>query len=167
MLMRALTIQKAALDQAPVILTILEDARHRLASRNIFQWQNPFERSFISPALERGEFFLASVDNRVAGVFRLLWADPEIWGDTTDAAYLHTLAVHRDFSGRGLGYKVLKWCETAAAQRGCRYLRLDCASFNSALRLYYINYGFTLRGEKSFKTFHVALFEKAIQPASS
>jgi GNAT superfamily N-acetyltransferase len=164
--MPSLVIRPAALDDSPAIVAVLDDARQRLAFRKIAQWETPFELSFISSALERREFFIALLDNRVAGVFRLLWADPEIWGDTTDSAYVHTLAVHRDFSGQGLGYRLLNWCEISAAQRGCRYLRLDCASFNSALRCYYTNYGFALRGEKTFKTFHVALFEKALQPVS-
>jgi GNAT superfamily N-acetyltransferase len=162
--MSSLVIRPAALDDSAAILAILDDARQRLASRKIAQWETPFELSFINSALKRREFFIATVDQHIAGVFRLLWADPEIWGDTTDSAYVHTLAVHRDFSGQGIGYRLLNWCEITAAQRGCRYLRLDCASFNSALRSYYTNYGFVLREEKAFKTFHVVLFEKTLGP---
>lgn len=164
--MQVLAIQKAVAEQAHIIHAILEDARQRLAARNIAQWQIPFDSSFIQSALARGEFFIATIDNRFAGVFRLLWSDTEIWGEATDSAFVHTLAVHRDFLGQGLGYRLLNWCETFAAQCDRRYLCLDCASFNSALRNYYTNYGFTFRGEKTFKTFHVALFEKTLQQVS-
>jgi GNAT superfamily N-acetyltransferase len=162
--MPSLAIRPAALEDSTAILEVLDDARQRLASRKIAQWEQPFEISFINSALQRSEFFIATFDQHLAGVLRLLWSDPEIWGDTTDSAYVHTLAVHRDFLGQGFGYRLLNWCETTASARGCRYLRLDCPSFNSVLRSYYTNYGFVLRAEKAFKTFHVALFEKAIRP---
>jgi len=162
--MPSLVIRPAALDDSAAILAVLNDARQRLAFRKIAQWEQPFEISFINSALQRSEFFIATLDQHVAGVFRLLWSDPEIWGDTTDSAFVHTLAVHREFIGQGLGYRFLNWCETSAARQGRLYLRLDCASSNAALRNYYMRYGFVPRGEKTFKSFHVALLEKTLRP---
>ena len=83
-----------------------------------------------------GLFFLASVDGDAAGTIKFQLSDPEFWPDQLgdESAYLHRLAVRRQFAGRGVSSALLAWAVGRAAELGRRYLRLDCAAARPRLR---------------------------------
>jgi len=142
-------------------LDILDEATQWLASRGIDQWQGGFSRARGTLAISRGEMYLASIDGKAAGILLLQTSDEAIWGpDQRDALYVHALAVHRAFAGRGVGVALLRWAEEQVVACGRRWLRLDCMAANSALRHYYQEAGFTLRGEVRSRVWAACLFER-------
>ena len=48
--------------------------------------------------------------------------------------------------GQGVGGFIIRWCVAEAAQRGCRFVRLDCHAGNPWLCRYYEGHGFALQG---------------------
>jgi ribosomal protein S18 acetylase RimI-like enzyme len=146
------------------ILLVLGDAQRWLTAQGIEQWTLPFDEGWVREKIAAGEFWLADIGGSPVAVVRLLWEDPLFWGtrDQGDAAYIHTLAVHRKFAGRGIGSEILRWAEEQARGRGRRFLRLDCESDNARLRQYYRRQGFASLGESRVGPATVTLLEKQI-----
>ncbi|MFI8685021.1 GNAT family N-acetyltransferase [Rossellomorea sp. NPDC077527] len=65
--------------------------------------------------------------------------DMDIWGEEAedDVAYLHRLAVHRDFAGKRIGADLLDWAEIQMKTRGKKSIRFDCIASNEGLNRYY------------------------------
>jgi ribosomal protein S18 acetylase RimI-like enzyme len=149
-----LQISPATQDDLATILDILEQAAAWLHSKGIVQWQigefRGRQLGSITAGIEQGEFHLARLGYSVVGTMRLQWSDPRCWPDVADddAGYLHSLAIGRDWAGRGLGRRMLEWAEAEVAATGRAYLRLDCVAHNHALVRYYQNAGFIARGER-------------------
>lgn len=70
-----------------------------------------------------------------------------------DALYVHRLVVEKDFQGRGIVPKVLKFTEELVPQKGKVFLRLDCRGNNPGLRKFYREKcrGFVHDGEEEGK----------------
>jgi ribosomal protein S18 acetylase RimI-like enzyme len=147
------------------VLAILEDAAAWLASRGIDQWRpGGFDHHELLQSIDRRELHLARIDGRDVGTITLQWADPLFWPPEghDQAGYVHKLAVRREAAGRGLGRYLLEWAAARSAERGKRFLRLDCQGTNPGLCGYYEKLGFTRRGRKRVRSWHVALYERAI-----
>jgi ribosomal protein S18 acetylase RimI-like enzyme len=77
------------------------------------------------------------------GTFVLRWSDEGVWGpDDRRAGYVHRLATRPDIAGHSLGAKLLDRAAKSVAERGGRWLRLDCDQDNAQLRRYYEALGF-------------------------
>lgn len=151
------------------VLAILEDAAAWMVSRGIDQWRpGGFDQCELLQSIERRELHLARIDGRDVGTIILQWSDPIFWPPEghDEAGYVHKLAVRREAAGRGLGRHLLDWAAARSAERGKRFLRLDCQGTNAGLCAYYEKLGFTRRGETMVRTWQVALYERAIQPRS-
>jgi GNAT superfamily N-acetyltransferase len=104
-------------------------------------------RDIVADRVAAGETVLARLDGQPAGMLALQ-CDDELWRDLPGAAgYVHGLATHRDFAGKGVGLALLDWAARVAAAEGKRYLRLDCNADNPALRAYSERAGFAHRGD--------------------
>jgi GNAT superfamily N-acetyltransferase len=156
-------ISQATLADTAAIAEVLEDAQQWLSSRGINQWKAPFSNKWIEQKVGDQEFYLVRCDRLFVAVLRLLWSDPEFWGDdATDAAYVHSLAVRQAWRGRGIGRLALHWAETQAKIHGKSFLRLDCTAENTKLCTYYRQFGFTSCGVRQVGEWNVHLFQKSI-----
>jgi GNAT superfamily N-acetyltransferase len=153
--------QPADLD---TVLSILEEVAQWLVAKGIDQWQpGSFSRQALAEHIDHGEVYLARRDGEPVGTLMLQWANPVIWGDMPDdAGYVHRLAIRRIVAGQGLGRQLLQWAETTVAATGRRYLRLDCMAENAALNAYYLQAGFTYRGQKQGRNWKASLYEKRV-----
>lgn len=102
----------------------------------------------------------------ICGAARLLWSDPEVWGeeDRTRAVYVHGLMVHRTAAGRDLGPAVLDWAAEQGRVQAAEVFRLDCVESNAALRAFYRRQGFREIGRRDFNgpQFSATLLEKRL-----
>lgn len=159
------TLAAACKADFPRVLAILEDAAEWMVSRGIDQWRpGGFDHCELLQSIERRELHLAHIDGRDVGTVILQWADPLFWPPEghDQAGYVHKLAVRREAAGRGLGRHLIDWAAATSAERGKRFLRLDCQGTNPGLCTYYEKLGFARRGQKMIRTWHVALYERAI-----
>lgn len=61
---------------------------------------------------------------------------------------IHSLAVLDEYSGRGVGQEVVKFCLNTAKERGYKGVRVDVVPGNFPARNLYEKMGFTYAGEK-------------------
>ncbi|KAF9177252.1 hypothetical protein BGZ51_008946 [Haplosporangium sp. Z 767] len=89
---------------------------------------------------------ITSTPQKIAAIFALNYEDPfdeMLWAPLLgpdhwkDAIYVHRLVVEKEFQGRGIVPKILKFAEELVPKMGKRYLRLDCRGNNPGLRKFY------------------------------
>ncbi len=163
-----LQIRQAQPQEAGVVVTILQDAAHWLMSRGIDTWDPQKLASYMLSAVERGEVYLAWIENRALGTFSLQWDDVSFWGERPpDAGYLHKLAVSRDGAGSKVGQQMLAHAEQIVIKNQRFYLRLDCDRNNEINNRYYQQAGFELVGSGAFTAFKYNLYQKLLLPVNS
>ncbi len=145
------------------IQSVLNDVRSWLASKGLSQWSDPFSDKWIRDRIEKQQFYLVKYKGHAVATFRLLWSDPDFWGDTPDdASYLHTFAVRRGWAGHGIGKEILRWVEERSAREDKQYVRLDCSASNARMRRYYEEAGFKRIRLKQMRGWTALLMEKRI-----
>ncbi len=158
-----LVISQAKAGDSAIIYSHMEVVRQWLRERGSEQWSAPFTPPWIEHQIELGQYFVAFYKAELVATFRLMWTDPDYWGeDDTPALYLHTLAVNAAFSGKGIGSQILNWAEDYALQHDKPLLRLDTAADNPFLVTYYDKAGFMNKGQIIIKNFRVVLLEKRL-----
>jgi ribosomal protein S18 acetylase RimI-like enzyme len=127
---------------------LLEEAREWQASRGSEGWDYPFDDAWMLPRIERGELYLAVQGSEPVGAFRILWEDVPFWGEreTGESIYLHTFAVRRNRSGRGIGPAIIERVVAMGREQGRRNVRLDCALSSTRLIAFYERHGFVSTG---------------------
>jgi protein-tyrosine phosphatase len=148
-------------------LTVWNECATWLTERGIDQW-TPSELSAervraLMAKTAHEEWYLVRHAEDLAGAFLLRWEDPDTWGEQPpDAGYVHALCVRRIYAGRALGGAMLEWASQRVAERGRRWLRLDCLSANLVLVAYYTAAGFTDLGPSKARWEGSTLFQRAV-----
>ncbi|MGN6142058.1 MAG: GNAT family N-acetyltransferase [Mesorhizobium sp.] len=144
--------------------SLLAQASAWQRTRGSEAWSHPFDDDWMLPRMERGELFLAYLDDEPVSAFRLLWEDRPFWGEREvgDSVYLHTFAVRRDRAGLGIGTAVIETVVGMGRERGRTKARLDCFLSSTGLIAYYGRNGFVSVGTASMRGKVVALMERAI-----
>jgi ribosomal protein S18 acetylase RimI-like enzyme len=158
-------LEPALLGDAEELHAMREAAAQWLVGQGIRQWlPGEVDIGTIGQQIEAGQWFLHRRNGRVRVALRLLWSDPQFWGEQSDdAAYVHGLMIDRRHAGEGLGAAALRWAEDRATVAGRTFLRLDHAADNARLARYYRERGFTERGRRESDVWcPVTLVEKAL-----
>ena len=133
-----------------------------MAANGTVQWpQGSLPRERIAAQVDAGEWHVVRDGAGLVATVRLLWSDPDFWGDdTTPAVYVHGLMVDRGHTGEGSAPP----CWTGPPQRGRAAgvgpvpPRLPHDQPRD-LRAYYEAYGFTAVGQRDFADFSCTLPE--------
>ena len=139
----------------PAMLTITRQAQSYLKRNKVDQWQDgyPNEAAFRVD-LERGESYVLTYGDQVAGFFTLS-SHPDAcyeeitdgkWG--TDAPYcvLHRCAIGAEYRGSGLSDHMMAFVEEICLERGRLVLRVDTHRKNKAMQSMLNRHGFQFRG---------------------
>ena len=140
----SLTFRTARPDEAPAVLTVLDDAAARLRARGIAQWPAAFRPEWIEPALGSGRVWLVEAGDEPVGTFALNWSDV-LWADDGRAGYVHRFAVRSGW--HGLGTRMLAHVDEQVLAAGRDRVRLDTGADNAKLGAYYLARGFRRVGE--------------------
>lgn len=111
-------------------------------------WQG-FERTLIEREINENRHYKIVEDgDQVACTFVIARNNPVIWEDSgqDQALYLHRIATHPDFRGKGYVKAIVSWAKTYAKANALSYIRMDTHSGNERLNQYYINAGFNYKG---------------------
>lgn len=138
-------VRQAEVSDVPAVIDVLSGASRWLRSRDIIQWPERFEDSFIAASAQRGELYVAVDGDSVVATITLQWSDPMFWGQRSDAGFFHRLAVSR--SHAGLGRRLIDWADRQTEQHGRPFLCLDVMTSNRRLRAYYESLGFEKVGD--------------------
>lgn len=118
----------------------------------------------LQPLVEAGELYLAKHNGVAMGTMILQWTDRGFWPDVPggESAFLHKLAVRRSVAGKGVSNAMVAWARATAAQKGKKYLRLDCAD-RRKLREFYESVGFEFHSKRDMGSFHVARYQLILE----
>ena len=156
-------IRQATPQDVEMVADILKEAARWLKQVGMPLWQeDELESSRIVSDVNAGLFFLAEYSSGdSAGTLKFQLDDPVVWPDArpNDAAYIHRLAVRRQFAGTGLSADLLSWAvkRTHALRR--RFLRLDCDASRPRLRPLYERFGFRYHSDAHIGSYVVSRYE--------
>jgi hypothetical protein len=77
-------IRQARVDEIGLVRDVLASSATWLRARGIQQWLERFERTWVMPAIERGETWLAEDDGEVVGTLVVQWEDPIFWARVSE-----------------------------------------------------------------------------------
>jgi len=117
--------------------------------------------SRLAADVDAGLFFVAECDAETAGVVKFQLEDDLFWPDVsrTESAFVHRLAVRRQFAGGGISSALLSWAVERARSFGRDYLRLDCEASRPKLRAVYERFGFVHHSDRQVGPYFVSRYE--------
>lgn len=118
--------------------------------RNGYQLWPVFERALIETEIKEKRHWKITENEKVACVFSVMYNDPVIWGemDKDPSVYLHRIATHPEFKGKGIVKVIKDWAMVHAKENNKKYLRMDTWGNNETIRSYYIKCGFIYIGQQ-------------------
>ena len=113
-------------------------------------------------------FSVAQRGDLLAGVLKFQLEDPLFWPDLPqgEAAFVHRLAIRRQFAGAGVSTALLKWAADRAQSIGRAYLRLDCEASRPRLRAFYERCGFRHHSDRHVGPYFVSRYELPLSGAA-
>ena len=156
-------MRRASAEDAAAVTAILTDAAkwvERLDGTTMWV-DDELAEGRIASDVDAGLFHVAECDGEIAGVLKFQLDDQLFWPDlaTSDSAFIHRLAVRRNFAGRGVSTALLGWAVDHARSLGRRYLRLDCDAERARLRDVYERFGFRFHSFRQVGSYYVARYE--------
>ncbi|GLQ08420.1 N-acetyltransferase [Devosia yakushimensis] len=134
------TIRLATESDAAAILKLLQSVALWLETDGPGKlWPaSSFKLIDISAKAQRSEILVLTVDEDIAGCLYMEESDDAFWPEALpgEALYLHKIAVDRAFAGRGFARQLIDWAAQHAAQKGLKFLRLDCAPRPRLVQVY-------------------------------
>jgi ribosomal protein S18 acetylase RimI-like enzyme len=166
-------IREATTDDVDALFAMRQAREKWFAARGIQQWEiGSLAREQIHSQVQAEQWWLLTKHGSgPAAAMRIIWSDPEFWGDRPGTGiYMHGLMVDLPSAGLGLGRRMLDFARALGVAEGVSFFRLDCAAHNAPLKQIYRDYGFDHVGQKDFPNFSVALMEITLDdrtPAAS
>ncbi len=151
-------IRKANLKDLERVVEITNACAKHMISQNIFQWNEHYpNKEIFQEDVQNKTLFVINVDSKIAGCICI---SPKIddvykkvkWLTLTDKnMYIHRLAVHPDFQGKGLAIKLMDFAEQLTLKKKYKSIRLDTFSGNTKNNKFYKLQGYTKLGKIFFR----------------
>jgi len=156
------SIRQAKPRDAKRVSSILREAAQWLEQTGRPMWRDDeLLPARIVADVDAGLFFVAEWDGQAAGVVKFQLEDSLFWPDVPPgkSAFVHRLAVKRQFAGRGVSSALLCWAVERARTLGKNYLRLDCEASRPQLRAVYERFGFRHHSDRQVGPYFVSRYE--------
>lgn len=150
-------IRAAKITDIPKILSITKACAAHMENQEIFQWNEhyPSKRAFEND-VARNELFVLEKNNTVVGCvvistfmdeeyIPIKWLTPN-----QNNIYIHRLAVHPNYQGKGYAQELISYAETFAKQQNIASIRLDTFSQNPRNQKFYELRGYKRLGDIYF-----------------
>ncbi len=150
-------IRRAKIFEIPEIIAITKACTALMAKNGIFQWNEHYPSEIVfEKDIERAELYVLETVGRINGTIvistymddvytQIDWLTPH-----DDNIYIHRLAVHPDFQGKGFAQQLMDFAENYARQDGCISVRLDTFSQNPRNQRFYEVRGYQKLGDIIF-----------------
>jgi len=150
-------IRRAKIEEIQEILELTKACAQHMIDKGIYQWNDnyPSEQAFRKD-ISRAELYLIEELGKIVGVIAITpLIDEEYlpvqWTTKNgNNLYIHRLAVHPDFQGRGYAQKLMSFAETLAREKLCDSIRLDTFSKNYRNQRFYEQRGYIKLGDIYF-----------------
>ena len=135
-------------DDIPDLVALHRRIEEWLAAQGIDRWRpSELDEDRVHGQVALGQWYVLRSVGTLVAAFRVLWSDPEIWGETVDdGVYARVLMVDRGWGGRAVGAALLDWVGALGAFGERDWLRLACAAGNERLGRYAADLGFAEAG---------------------
>ena len=146
-------IRKATLDDLDAISAIYDAIHDREeAGLAVIGWNRAIypTRASGEAAILAGEMYVLEEEGRVLAAAKINQKQEESYAQgawthgavDSEVLVLHTLVVHPEAAGRGIGTRFVAFYEECAARMACPYLRMDTNARNAAARALYKKLGY-------------------------
>jgi GNAT superfamily N-acetyltransferase len=155
-------IRQATPRDTETVAQVLGEAAAWLESRGMALWRDDeLVASRLTDDVQAGMFFIAECDSRIAGVVKFQLEDALFWPDVPagESAFVHRLAVRRQFAGGGVSSALLDWAVARTRSLGRDYLRLDCEASRQKLRAVYERFGFVHHSDRQVGPYFVSRYQ--------
>jgi GNAT superfamily N-acetyltransferase len=156
------TIRQATGRDSGTVAEILSEAARWLDQSGMSMWRaDELLPAHVTADVDAGLFFIAECDGAPAGVVKFQLTDMLFWPDVLQgqSAFVHRLAVRRQFAGGGISSALLRWAVERARSLGRAYLRLDCEASRPRLRAIYERFGFVHHSDRQVDPYLVSRYE--------
>lgn len=104
------------------------------------------KEELLTPDAQPENFCIGILNGEIACAFILQWADTDYWPNAPkyESAYLHKLCVRRKYAGMNVTRLVTEAVQAECRKHGVRYIRLDTALDEKAVRKIYLNIGYKI-----------------------
>lgn len=147
-------IRRAKILEIPDILSITKACDTHMRARGIMQWNEnyPNKLSFEEDIARHELYVLDELDKLVGLIAISAKKDAEydlVEWLTPDGGnlYIHRLAVHPEYQGRGYARRLMDFAESKARDSGATSIRLDTFSRNSRNQKFYEQRGYQRLGD--------------------
>ena len=120
---------------------------YQKTKKTVVVWPD-FEKQLVETEVAEGRQWKLVIDDRMACVWATTFSDEKIWEERNkDAAiYIHRIATHTDYRGRGFVSLIVEWAVGYAKACGKDFVRLDTLGNNVRLIEHYTHAGFRFLG---------------------
>lgn len=137
-------IRKGTSSDIDSILLLTKACAKSMISKGIYQWNEHYPNaSAFEKDIARDELYILISDHIIVGTIVISsFMDNEYqaitWLTPNDKnLYIHRLAVHPDYQGRGFAQKLMDFAENFGSNNGYISIRLDTFSQNSRNQTFY------------------------------
>jgi len=152
-----MTITKPTKEDIPELLKVTKACAQAMIANGIYQWNEnyPSKGAFVKD-IELDQLWVLKDDNNIIGSVvisdimdeeykTIAWLTPN-----TKNNYIHRLAIHPDYQGKGLAQKLMDFAEGCAKKNGYVSVRLDTFSVNTRNNTFYQKRGYQKLGDVYF-----------------
>lgn len=160
-----INVRQAEPRDAEAICRVLTEAARWIDAHGMTMWRDDeLAADAIAEDVAQGLFHVADVDGEIAGVVKFQLTDELFWPDVPndDSAFIHRLAVRRQFAAAGVSVALIEWAAAHAAAVGRRWLRLDCEASRIKLRSFYERQGFVHHSDRRVGPYFVSRYERLL-----
>ncbi|WP_108804719.1 GNAT family N-acetyltransferase [Aquimarina sp. Aq107] len=150
-------IRKALPSDLDSIHKLTQSCARAMIAKEIYQWNEHYPtRARFEKDIELQELYLLEEENLIKGIIVIteLMDDEYIpieWvTENKNNIYIHRLAVHPDYWGKGYAQKLMSWAEAYAKNNNYVSVRLDTFSENKRNQKFYETRGYKKLGNIFF-----------------
>ena len=144
-----MVIRRAKIQEIPKIMALTKACSEHMTDRGIYQWNDNYPTAEIfENDIARDELFVLVNETEFIGVIAITTKMdqeyyPVSWLTPNDKnIYVHRLAVHPEFQGKGYAQKLMAFAELRARQSKSKSVRLDTFSKNKRNQRFYEQRGY-------------------------
>jgi len=152
-----MTITKPIKENIPELLTVTKACAQAMIANGIFQWNEDYPSyQAFEKDIELGQLWVLKEDDNIIGsivISELIDDEYKVIEWLTPNAknvYIHRLAVHPNYQGKGLAQKLMDFAEGYAKENGSLSVRLDTFSVNKRNNTFYQKRGYQKLGDVYF-----------------
>ncbi len=150
-------IRRAKISEIPDILRLTKACAPQMIKMGICQWNEHYPtKTAFEKDIAREELFVLEIANNLAGIVVMsTFMDEEYrpirWLTSNENnMYIHRLAVHPEYQGKGYAQQLMDFAENQAKQIGFTSIRLDTFSQNKRNQRFYEHRGYHRLGDIYF-----------------